>query len=210
MMEKHNGYIFILIGPSASGKTSLLKGITEGFYTLPSGEKRDLPGCCKGLSKAVKKVITATTRKPRTGEINGIHYRFLNKSEFGAERVRGNIIEETLYAGASYGILASEINKIFEENLSGIIVLDKHGVSELKRIFGDERVVGIFIYRELEKIREELKKRTKDMEEVESRLKIAVEELKMSKDFDFTIYNTGTMEDSLKELCQIICEKRGC
>lgn len=203
-MEKNNGKIYILIGPSAGGKTTLHKALTEGCYTSSSVEKLSLSDCCSKTARNIRRVITSTTRSPRESERDGVDYRFLSPEEFEGQKKRGNIIGETVYAGNSYGILASDINSIFSDGVNGLMVLDKYGVMELKEIYGEERIIGIFIYRELESIERELRKRSGNQEEISARLKIAVEELKIKDDFDYIIYNTGEIEEAILELCNII------
>ena len=93
MNTKKKGFIIAFVGPSASGKTEIVKRLVKN---------NDL----------FRRVVTATTRKPRPGEKLGVDYFFLSPDQFDEERKKGNIIEETEYAGARYGTLASELERI--------------------------------------------------------------------------------------------------
>jgi guanylate kinase len=180
--------IIILNGPSASGKSTILECLMAD------------PQC----SSLLQKPVTATTRKPRPGEVNGIDYWFLTPEEFGGERKRGNIIEEAEYAGANYGSLKSELQRISELGKHAITILEINGVEAMKKVYGQERVVGIYIYRDLKEIFEELKKRPIGKKEMEERFEKAIEEHSHMARFNNIVYNTGNIEDSVKQTIEII------
>ena len=180
--------IIILNGPSASGKSTILECLMA------------VPPC----SSLLQKPVTATTRKPRPGEVNGIDYWFLTPEEFDGERKRGNIIEEAEYAGANYGSLKSELQRISELGKHAITILEINGVEAMKKVYGQERVVGIYIYRDLKEIFEELKKRPIGKKEMEERFEKAIEEHSHMARFNNIVYNTGNIEDSVKQTIEII------
>jgi guanylate kinase len=180
--------IIILNGPSASGKSTILECLMAD------------PQC----SSLLQKPVTATTRKPRPGEVNGIDYWFLTPEEFDGERKRGNIIEEAEYAGANYGSLKSELQRISELGKHAITILEINGVEAMKKVYGQERVVGIYIYRDLKEIFEELKKRPIGKKEMEERFEKAIEEHSHMARFNNIVYNTGNIEDSVKQTIEII------
>ena len=180
--------IIILNGPSASGKSTILECLMAD------------PQC----SSLLQKPVTATTRKPRPGEVNGIDYWFLTPEEFDGERKRGNIIEEAEYAGANYGSLKSELQRISELGKHAITILEINGVEAMKKVYGQERVVGIYIYRDLKEIFEELKKRPIGKKEMEERFEKAIEEHSHMARFNDIVYNTGNIEDSVKQTIEII------
>lgn len=180
--------IIILNGPSASGKSTILECLMAD------------PQC----SSLLQKPVTATTRKPRPGEVNGIDYWFLTPEEFDGERKRGNIIEAAEYAGANYGSLKSELQRISELGKHAITILEINGVEAMKKVYGQERVVGIYIYRDLKEIFEELKKRPIGKKEMEERFEKAIEEHSHMARFNNIVYNTGNIEDSVKQTIEII------
>jgi guanylate kinase len=203
---KHNfeGRIYVLVGPSASGKTSLIEAMTEGVYTSASGQRIEIPKEYSYYRNTLKRIVTVTTRKPRPGEINGVHYKYIKKEEFEEEKRRGNILAETIYAGNSYGILKEEIDEILSSGYNGIVVLDKSGAEKLKRKYSKEKVVDIFIYRDLDEIFTVLKKRPNAEEDFFTRFELAKEELKIMAQCDYVIFNVLSIEDSISELCKII------
>lgn len=204
MKDNLKGLIYILIGPSASGKTTLMDALTREFYRGPSEKKRCSVSECRNNTKSIKRIITSTTRKPRFGERNGVNYWFLTEEEFEREKNENNVIGETIYAGHHYGILKSKITSILEDGCSGIIVLDKYGVEELKSIYGENRVKSIFIYRSIEAIYKNLRKRQIPETEVLSRYEVAKEELKLMDSCDYVVKNTGSIDEAVCSICRII------
>ncbi len=178
-------YIFTLNGPSASGKTTIMERILTS-------------------SKDIEQLITVTTRPKRENEYNGRDYIFISPEEFEVEKSKGNIVEETVYAGVKYGIFASEIERIRSSNKDAVVVLDMHGISELKKFYGDEIVKSIFIYRELEDIKAELDLRNVPQEEKDRRFNQAKEEQKNSLYSDYTVHNVTEIEDATQKVIDII------
>lgn len=180
MNTKKKGFIIAFVGPSASGKTEIVKRLVEN---------NDL----------FRKVVTATTRKPRPGERHGVDYFFLSPENFEEERKRGNIIEETEYAGARYGTLASELERIHGEGKVALLILDMNGVRALKEYFGAENVESIFVFRHPREIEEELKNRPVSKEETDERIKLAREEIGNIAECDTVIYNTKDIHNVMIE-----------
>lgn len=180
MNTKKKGFIIAFVGPSASGKTEIVKRLVKN---------NDL----------FRRVVTATTRKPRPGEKLGVDYFFLSPDQFDEERKKGNIIEETEYAGARYGTLASELERIHGEGKVALLILDMNGVRALKEYFGAENVESIFVFRHPREIEEELKNRPVSKEETDERIKLAREEIGNIAECDEVIYNT-------KEIHHVVIE----
>lgn len=86
--------MLVLIGASASGKTDTAKYLMANYD--------------------VKKIITCTTRTPRTGEINDVDYHFLSQEEFERRKANGDFLETAFYAGNFYGTLKADVgdNKV--------------------------------------------------------------------------------------------------
>lgn len=117
--------LFILVGPSGVGKTSLCRMAIKTLGNLSY-------------------VISATTRARRPGEINGRDYYFLNEAEFLARKARGEFLETTKIYHSYYGILRDEIQRKLQRGKSLIMDLDIRGLVHLKRAYG-RQAVGIFI-----------------------------------------------------------------
>jgi guanylate kinase len=198
-----NNLIFVFNGPSAGGKTLVLD-------TLTSDETMGL-----------EKLVTITTRKPRTTphvEVHGKDYYFLSKEEFLekvalAESGQGGdaIVEQTEYpknSGTFYGIFDSEIQRIANMGKDAIAVLDKHGISEMKKFYGEENVISIFVYRDLSSIQQSLKERNLPEEVIKERMDSAMEELKNISITDYVIYNIYDKEALINSAKEIIAKER--
>lgn len=197
-----NRLIFVLNGPSAGGKTTIMEALVDGL---------EINGRKVKLIDNITKLVTVTTRKPRPGEIDGVHYYFVTREEFERQKQCGNVVEETEYpkgSGVAYGIFDSDIQKIREAGMDAVVVLDMHGVEEMKRFYGAENVVSIFVYRPLDKILEELRKRPIPEEEVQRRYAYAQEEMNNRFLCDYVIENTGTIEETVRKAVEIIKKER--
>lgn len=182
----NNRKVFILFGPSASGKTMVLQ------YLL---QKKELN---------LGRIITTTTRKPRTHELHSKDYYFITPEEF---RRKNNWIEQTEYpkgSGIFYGTEDSEIKRINQLNKDAIVILDANGVHSFKKFYGPERVVSIFIYRDLEEINKALNDRNLPKEEIQKRLLSAELELSNSSFADYVVYNNRDKKALVEQVVAII------
>lgn len=166
------GKVIILVAPSGSGKTTLARMLFEDFENL-------------------KFSVSATTRPPRKGEKDGIHYHFLSDEEFDQKINSGDFLEwEEFYGGKKYGTLRSEVDK--KLNLGYFVLLDIEvkGAVNVKEIYGDE-CLSIFIKPpSIEILKQRLTDRgTEDDETLSLRLERAKEELTYADRFDQVIIN---------------------
>lgn len=83
--------MLVLVGPSASGKSAIVKQLVASYN--------------------MKKFITCTTRKPRCGEVNGVDYYFFTEEEFNKRYSNNEFIETVYYNGNYYGTLKSEVSE---------------------------------------------------------------------------------------------------
>lgn len=208
--------MFVFNGYSATGKTMCMESLVYG------------EGSIKPIDN-LSNLITCTTRPKRetpVKEIDGKHYNFRTQEEFNSLKLIPNfdklsfyeidkickeegyddcIVEETKYVDTTYGVLYSELKKIFNKGHHAVGILDVHGISEMQRIFGKENVHSIFFYRDFQDVKKELLQRNVSKEEVEKRMKNAEKEIKNIAKTDYVIYNTGkTKEEIVEEVRNII------
>jgi guanylate kinase len=157
----------VVTGPSGVGKGTLIRELLDR-----------VPG--------VELSVSATTRAPRPGEVAGREYHFLSDAEFTRRVERGDFLEHAHYAGNRYGTLRSEL-----ERDAAVVVLEVElqGARQVREVLPD--AVRIFIKPpSLEELRERLERRGLDsVEDVESRLEAAREEIAAAPEFEHVIVN---------------------
>ncbi|MDD2300374.1 MAG: guanylate kinase, partial [Fermentimonas sp.] len=150
---------------------------------------------------------SATSRKPRGEEKNGVEYYFLSPEEF-RERINNNefLEYEEVYPNRYYGTLKSEVDRILEEGSNVIFDVDCIGGLNIKKIYG-EQALSIFIMPpSVEVLRERLEKRGTDSPKViEGRLAKAEYEISFAPQFDVTICNDD-YERARAEILKIVSD----
>jgi guanylate kinase len=178
--------VFVITGPSGVGKGTLIRGLME---RLPELE----------LS------VSATTRKPRPGEQDGIDYHFLEPEEFERRVRQGDFVEHADYAGRRYGTLRSELDRRLAEGVPVVLEIEVQGARQVREAMPE--AVQVFIAPpSLEALRTRLVGRgTDDSEEVARRLAVAERELAAQPEFGHVVVN-DRLEDALAQLVTIVRE----
>ncbi|MDP4209069.1 MAG: guanylate kinase [Bacteroidota bacterium] len=187
-----NGKLIIFSAPSGAGKTTIVKHLLQSGLPLEFS-------------------ISACSRKPRTGEINGRDYYFLSEEEFRQKIQNNEFIEwEEVYAGNYYGTLRSEIERIWAKGKHVLFDIDVKGGVNLKKLFPD-KTLSIFVeppsVEELE--RRLIGRSTDDAETIRKRVDKAVYELGFADQFDVVIVNdilTEAQEKAIKIVSDFIVQ----
>ena len=183
----NNGIVFVISGPSGSGKGTVLKALREMYNNF-----------------AVS--VSATTRSPRAGETNGVEYYFKTREEF-EELIRNEeVLEYTVYNGNYYGTLKSEANRISDSGLDLILEIEVDGGGQVKRLLGD-RCITIMLTAPCAKEQERrLRDRGTESDDVIlRRVERAKEEMRIASGYDYIVVNeTGKTEECAKNLLAII------
>lgn len=182
------GKVIILVAPSGSGKTTLARKLFKDFKNL-------------------KFSVSATTRSPREGEKDGIHYHFLTQEEFQSRIDENDFLEwEEFYGGNRYGTLRSEVDKSL--NLGYFILLDIEvkGAVNINNIYGDE-CLSIFVQPpSLDVLKQRLVDRgTENDETLALRIERAKEELTYADRFDRVIINDD-LETAYSQIKQAVLD----
>lgn len=181
-----SGKMIIFSAPSGSGKTTIVK------WLLAEGLPMEFS-------------VSATSRQPRVGEVNGKDYYFLTAEEFRKKIEQNEFIEwEEVYTDKFYGTFKSEITRIWSNGKHVIFDVDVLGGLNLKKIFG-EKALSLFVMppsvQELEK---RLRSRNTDAEEIiKQRVDKAVYEMSFAPQFDKTVVNDN-LETAKMEAYNII------
>ena len=175
------GKLIIFSAPSGSGKSTIINKLMSEY----------------GLRGRFS--ISATSRKPRGSERDGVEYYFLSEEDFRKRIGEGDFLEyEEVYPGCFYGTLRSEVDRTLAQGENVILDIDVQGGLNVKKIYGD-RALTLFIQPpSIERLRERLERRGTDAPEViERRLAKAETELSFAPKYDVIVVN-----DDLEEACQ--------
>ena len=183
-MNSKIGQLFVISAPSGAGKSSLIQKIINNFENIE-------------LS------ISATTRSPREGEVDGKHYFFVTENEFNSMKEDDAFIEYALVHNYQYGTLRKYIDEKLSKGINIICDIDVQGFQLIQRDSIDHTSIFI-IPPSIEELEKRLLKRGLDSENViGTRLKNAKEELKYAEEFNFRVLNDN-FDQAYKEIVNII------
>jgi guanylate kinase len=175
--------LLVLAGPAGSGKSTLCDRLVAAG---------------RGFSR----VVTSTTRAPRVGEVNGVHYHFFTPAEFDAKVAAGEFLEWAwVHGDRRYGTLASSVLGPLLLGRNLVMSVDVQGVDSLRRIseknpFLARVMATVFIVVDHERLEARMRERGKDDEaEIARRMATAEAELREAGKFDFVIESKTRDED---------------
>src|SRR3989338_7715551 len=166
MADNVTGKLFIIIGPSGVGKTTLVEKVIEKFANQAE-ERTDFLG----------KVITYTTRKPRPGEIDCLDYYFISQDEFKKKEKENFFLETNYWCGHYYGSSKESI-KDRALGKSYIMVLDITGARKIAQSDAHTIIIAL-IPKTMASLADRLRARGKqDESEIQTRITQAQQEIK--------------------------------
>lgn len=177
---------FILNGPTASGKTAIMD------YLLIEN------------SDYLEPLISFTTRPPRTSERHGREYYFISPDDYVNLRKDNRIVEESKYLDWHYGISVGELDRVESTMKNGIAIMNLYGIRKMKRSVGYQKVISIFVYRDLSDIIKSIKELNISDSEINQRVAMAKQEMREITGCDHIIYNTGSLAEATSQLVSII------
>lgn len=189
-MMTHMPFALVVVAPSGSGKTTVIRRLV----------KRERQGIWYSIS--------ATTRKPRPGEVDGYDYHFVSRSQFEEWIREGALLEWAEVYGEYYGTLKAPVLERFERGEDVILDLDIHGRRSLELALPG-RVVSVFLAPpDLETLRERLLHRgAEDPEKLRIRLANAERELEWAWECDYWVLNRE-LEEAVEQLRTILYAER--
>ena len=176
--------VFVITGPSGVGKGTLIRTL---FQRVPELEL----------------AVSATTRRPRAGETQGVDYHFLSDDEFERRVQAGEFVEHASYSGRRYGTLRSELEQRLAGGHAVVLEIEVQGARQIRDTMPE--AVQIFIAPPSEDaLRTRLVGRgTDDPEQVAARLRTAREELRAQGEFGHVVIN-DRLEDASDALEQCV------
>lgn len=182
------GQLIVVSGPSGVGKGTVLKEYLNS---------RD------GIAYSV----SATTRQPRPGEENGIHYYFLSREGFERTAAEGGMLEYASYNGNYYGTPKAPVEQQRNQGNDVVLEIEVQGALQVKKSCPDALLIFV-APPSFEELKNRLTGRqTEDAKTVENRLNIARQELMCAGEYDYIIVN-DTVEQAVQRLGQIISANR--
>lgn len=174
--------LFVVSGPAGVGKGTLVQRVRAEYP-------------CLGLT------VSATTRKPRPGEVDGVAYHFMSDAEFTAHVEAGDFLEWAQVHDHRYGTLKSEVDRCLSSGESVVLEIDVQGARNVKKRYPD--AVLVFIEPpSWEVLVSRLTNRgTEDASSLQLRLADAKHELELASKYDVRIVNDD-LDEATRELSQ--------
>jgi guanylate kinase len=178
------GRLIVVSGPSGAGKDTLIGDALEAIPELSL-------------------IASATTRKPRPGEVEGRDHVFLSREEFERWIDEGWLLEWAEYSGNLYGTPKQSVEDLLEKGRSVILRIELHGARQIKERRPD--AVMVFVRApSLEETRRRLESRaTESSESVENRMATAIKEVAARDEFDYEVVN-GAREQARKDMIETL------
>ncbi len=180
--------IVVLSAPSGGGKTTIARAVRDRFADR------------FGFS------VSATTRKPRPGEQNGVDYHFWKPREFLDGVKEGKFLEHAEYAGELYGTLKSDVEKILGSGRHVLLDIEVHGAEQVRQL--EPEAITIFILPSDPRVLTErlVKRGSESPEEIHRRLERATFEVSQATHFNRWIKNDD-LEDAIRAVVTAVDER---
>lgn len=182
--------MFVVSGPSGVGKDSVIQEM-----------RRILPD--------LHYAVTATTRQRRPGEIDGVHYYFLEHEEFLAQIAEDEFMEHATVYGNLYGVPKQRLRSALTAGRDVVIKVDVQGARAIRQLVPS--VVSIFVAPpSMADLMQRLRgRKSDDFEVVIKRLNTATHELACAKEFDYVVFNeSDRLEETVRTIETIIEAER--
>ncbi len=185
MSQKPNmdaGKLIVFSAPSGSGKTTVVKHLLDM------------------MSDHLAFSVSATTRKKRAGEVDGVDYYFLDENTFKQRLKEDAFLEhEEVYEGLFYGTLMSEVERIWKSGKHVLFDVDVVGGLNIKKKYPDKTLAVFLRPPSIEVLMERLKNRQTEVEhQLQERIEKARKELEFESQFDVVIVNDILQETFTK------------
>jgi len=179
-----NGRLTVISGPSGVGKSTIVDAIVE---KTPSEFS-----------------VSATTRAPRTGEVHGVDYFFVDRESFTTKIHNGEILEWTEYGGNLYGTLRSSVQPILESGRNVLLDIENEGAKQIRAHFPEALLIFV-APPDIDTLRTRLTGRGDTPErDIALRLSAAEQQLSEAPDvYDHVVVNTD-LERTISEVLDIL------
>lgn len=159
-MDKQQGKLFIVSGPSGVGKTTLVTKFLEQYGSVFN----------------IHRVVTYTTKQPRSTEVHGVDYHFISQSDFDRKVEQGFFLEQSGDYGASYGT-PLHIMYEFAFGASKILVIDRAGAAQIIKKHPETILIWVQVASFDVLLRRLAGRKTESPEQLQARLLLAKQEI---------------------------------
>ncbi len=179
------GLLLVISGPSGVGKGTIINSLLEDENIAYS--------------------VSATTRAPRPGEVDGVNYHYITKAEFKTLIDNGDVLEYAEYTGNYYGTPRKFVEQKLNEGKSVVLEIETCGAMQIKKKM-PEAVLIFICPPSLEELESRLRGRGTETEEVIlRRLETARNEIKLIPEYDYAVVNeNGGWEKAARDLKDIV------
>lgn len=183
------GLLFILSSPSGAGKTTLSRMLLA-------------------KDPEIRLSVSATTRPPRPGEEDGVHYHFVSDAEFDRMVEEDDFYEWAHVFGHRYGTPKGHIREGLKQGQDYLFDIDWQGTQQLKQK-DDQDVVTVFVLPpSLDELRRRLESRAQDSDEViDDRMERARAEISHWAEYDYVVIN-DSVEECFARVCEVLDAER--
>lgn len=183
-MSKKRGMLVLYTGSSGVGKGTIMKELL----------KRD---------PNIRLSVSNTTREPRKGEIDGVHYNFVTKEEFEKLIEADGYLEYAVYCDNYYGTPKKQVEDMLEQGFDVFLEIEVQGGLQVMKKYPD--ILSIFVLPpSLEILEKRLRERaTEDNETIEKRLKEAEKEISFKDRYKYNVIN-DELEEAVNEILKIL------
>ncbi len=183
--------LFVVSGPSGVGKDTVIERLRTAY-------------------PEVHFAVTATTRARRPGEIDGIHYFFLDPTTFTERMARGEFLETAVVYSYRYGVPKGPVRQALARGQDVIVKVDVQGAASIRQLV--PRAVLIFLSPEsMSELLQRLRSRkTDDPEALVARFQAAARELLRAREFDYIVFNECERIDRTIEHLRAIIDAESC
>jgi len=182
------GLLVVVSGPSGTGKGTVLNSIRQ-------------------QEKNIKFSVSATTREPRSGEVDGVNYFFKTNEEFEAMIKNGELIEWVKYCDNYYGTPKKYIEDTIKSGYDCLLEIEVEGALNIKKIYPD--CVSIFILPpSFDELRRRIESRgTEKPEVIEKRMEKALKEINYVDKYDYVVVNDD-IEEAVNSIRYILASEK--
>ena len=166
---KREGMLVIISGPSGSGKGTVVKELVQKENFALS--------------------VSATTRTPRAGEIEGVHYYFYDKETFEKMKNQNELLEWAEFCGNYYGTPKKYVEQKMAEGKNVILEIEVQGALQIKKLYSD-CILVFLVPPDIKELEKRLTQRgTEDKQTINRRMNRAIEEMEFVPQYDYIVIN---------------------